>query len=93
MALIEAIAALTIVATVGVIVYETIDPGQIKTDTQTVANAVTCRTLVSAAAGYYADNNAVAMDVTALAPYYSTPINLIGRYTVTNGHVSGPGCA
>jgi hypothetical protein len=94
MALLEAVAALTVALTTAAVSYETLNMDDVQTSTQAVADAATCHTLTGAAAGYFADNDAVvAPSITALAPYVSAPAAVLARYGIVDGIVTGPGCS
>ena len=92
MNLIGATAALTVIAAGGILGFTSINPDEIITNTQVVADAATCHTLTNAAATYYADNDAIAPDVNALVPYVSATPVVLAQYSMVEGIVQGPGC-
>ncbi|WP_433795540.1 hypothetical protein [Actinoplanes sp. CA-252034] len=89
MRLIEIAMASAITMSIGGVSYVALNPTQLKSRAQTVADQTTCRTVDTAIVGYLMNNGTAPTSVRQLKDYVRGDI---ARYRIVNGVAAGPGC-
>jgi hypothetical protein len=82
--------ASTITVSIGGVSYVALNPSQLQSRTQVVADQATCRTVDTAIVGYLMNNGTAPTSIRQLAGYVSGDIS---KYRIVKGVAAGPGCA
>jgi hypothetical protein len=87
--LIEIAMASAITVSVGGTAYAVLNPRELQSRTQVVADKATCRTVDTAIVGYLMNNGTAPTSIRQLKDYVSGDIS---RYRIVDGVAAGPGC-
>jgi hypothetical protein len=88
--LIEIAMASAITVSIGGASYAALNPQQLKSRAQVVADQATCRTVDTAIVGYLMNNGTAPTSIRQLNGYVHGDIS---KYRITGGVAAGPGCA
>ncbi|SDT40221.1 hypothetical protein SAMN04489716_3633 [Actinoplanes derwentensis] len=79
-----------ITVSIGGISYAALNPRELESRAQTVADQATCRTVDTAIVGYLMNNGEEPTAISQLDSYVRGDIS---KYRIVNGIADGPGCA
>jgi hypothetical protein len=88
--LIEIAMASAITVSIGGVSYVALNPAQLQSRAQVVADQATCRTVDTAIVGYLMNNGTAPTSIRQLEGYVRGDIS---KYRIADGVAAGPGCA
>ncbi|WP_109598020.1 hypothetical protein [Actinoplanes xinjiangensis] len=90
MRLIELAMASAITMSIGGVSYVALNPAQLQSRAQVVADQATCRTVDTAIVGYLMNNGTAPTSIRQLKDYVRGDIS---KYRIVGGVAAGPGCS